>query len=334
MTFALARASGLAVAMTLAPGRARGLQFSDLEGWAADDHQAALSVFLETSASLGGPDWALISRQTDARDFFERHFRPVLIGVPPAHFTGYFEPELRGALDRSEEFSNPIYRLPPGLVPGAAAPSREQIERLGVLEGRGLEIAFVDDPLDAFFLQVQGSGRIRMADGQVIRIGYAGQNGHPYRSIGKELVRRGASDANQISAQVIREWVRANPEEMAALLHHNPSYVFFRALPDLPAELGPIGTTGASVSALRSIAVDPVFTPLGAPVWVEKDGTNPMRRLMIAQDTGGAIKGAQRADIFYGTGKHAGEIAGRTNDGGRMVVLLPVARAEAILSEG
>jgi membrane-bound lytic murein transglycosylase A len=166
-----------------------------------------------------------------------------------------------------------------------------------------------------------------------LRLGYGGKNGQPYRSIGKALLGRGVP-ITDVSAQDIKAWVRANPGPGRALLYSNPSYVFFRMLPDLPADRGPLGAMGRSITPLRSVAVDPDFTPLGAPVWVEKDGPAPMRRLMVAQDTGGAIKGAQRADIFYGTGVGAGESAGRIKDGGRMVLLLPIDRAFAMLPEG
>jgi membrane-bound lytic murein transglycosylase A len=201
------------------------------------------------------------------------------------------------------------------------------------MDGRGLEIAWVDDPVELFFLQIQGSGRIRLEDGTMLRVGYAGANGHPYRSVGVELVRRGIFDAHQVSAAVIQNWVRRNGAEGEELLFHNPSYVFFRDVNQVPANKGPLGAMNRSVTTLRTVAVDPAFHPLGAPVWIEKDGEGPMRRLMIAQDTGSAIKGAQRADIFFGTGDEAGRAAGRLRDPGRMVTLLPIQRAYALLSE-
>jgi membrane-bound lytic murein transglycosylase A len=201
------------------------------------------------------------------------------------------------------------------------------------MEGRGLEIAWVDDPVELFFLQVQGSGRVRYPDGRMIRVGYGGANGHNYRSIGQELVRRGVYQPHQVSADVIKNWVRRNPVEGEDLLYHNDSYVFFREVSQVPAERGPLGAMNRSITTLRSIAVDPAFTPLGAPVWIEKEGADPLRRLMIAQDTGSAIKGAQRADVFYGTGDDAGRQAGRIKDPGRMVVLMPIQRAYAFLPE-
>lgn len=310
------------------------LSFDDLDGWADDDHSAALAAFRETCALAAGADWgalcALASKVQDARGFFELFFRPVLIGGDrPALFTGYYEPELEGSAVRTPIFTHPIYRPPPEVAGGTEWLTRAEIEQGNHLAGRGLELAWLRDPVDAFFLQVQGSGRIRLIDGRVMRVGYAGRNGHPYRSVGAELVRRGIFAAHQVSAAVIRAWVRENPERGTELLHHNPSFIFFREVTDVDPRRGPIGAMGRSVTPLRTVAVDPAHTPLGAPVWVEKAGRAPMHRLMIAQDTGGAIRGAQRADIFYGTGAEAGKAAGEIRDGGRMIVLLPIDLAYA-----
>jgi membrane-bound lytic murein transglycosylase A len=308
------------------------LEFSDLKGWANDDHDAALKVFLNTCRDLKGDDWkslcALAGKQNSGRSFFELFFKPVLIqDGDDMLFTGYFEPELNGSLTRTATHRFPVYRKPPEIRNGVQWLSRAQIEDSGVMRGRGLEIAWVDDSVELFFLQIQGSGRIRLPDGSNLRVGYGGKNGHDYKSIGQELVRRGIYRAHQVSAQVIANWVRRNPVDGAALLRHNPSYVFFREVGRVPADQGPLGAMNRSITAMRSIAVDPKYTPLGAPVWIEKGGSTPMRRLMIAQDTGSAIKGAQRADIFYGTGDAAGRLAGKTRDGGRMVVLMPIQRA-------
>lgn len=328
----------LAIGMTGA-AEAQILTFAELDGWDNDDHRAALAAFRTTCAQLDAPEWRPVCRVAadaggsgdDARSFFEMLFRPVLIGTPPALFTGYYEPELEGSTRRTPRFAWPIYARPPELRDGVQFLSRGEIEQ-GALRGRGLEIAWLDDPVEAYFLQVQGSGRIRLPDGRVIRVGYAGRNGHPYRSIGQELIRRGTHRFEDVSAQEIRAFVRRNPG--TDLLATNPSFVFFRRLPDLPPEAGPIGAMGRSITAMRSVAVDPAHVPLGAPVWIEKDGARPLRRLMVAQDTGGAIKGAQRADIFFGTGDAAGNAAGTVKDGGRMVVLLPIDRAYAMLPEG
>lgn len=323
-------------------GQAQVLRFDDLDGWAADDHQAALASFIVSCDLVEGAEWGpLCALAPDAakspgsaRAFFELFFRPVMIGTSPALFTGYYEPELAGSSLRTPRFAYPIYRMPPELQPGTVWYSREEIETRGLLRGRGLELAWLDDPVEVYFLMVQGSGRVRLQDGSVIRIGYAGKNGQPYRSIGQELVRRGSHRMEDVSAREIRSWVKANPTAGAALLLQNPSFVFFRKVANLAPDQGPIGAMTRSLTTLRSLAVDPLFTPLGVPVWVEKDGADPLRRLMIAQDTGGAITGPQRADIFYGTGFDAGEAAGRIKDGGRMVVLLPIDRAYALLPEG
>jgi len=315
------------------------LDFADLDGWARDDHAAALSVFRNTCQDFDDPDWqslcALAGDIPEARAFFELFFRPVLIeDGEPALFTGYFEPELDGALRRTGRYSHPIYKMPPEARNNRPWLTRRDILESGVMDGRGLEIAWVDDPVELFFLQVQGSGRIRLTNGQTIRVGYGGFNGHTYRSIGAELVRRGVYQPHQVSAQVIRNWVRRNPDAGRELLYHNPSYVFFREVSEVPSALGPLGAMNRSITAMRTIAVDPAYVPLGAPVWVEKDGRGPLRRLMIAQDTGSAIKGAQRADVFFGTGDRAGRQAGRLRDPGRMVVLMPIQRAYALLPEG
>ncbi len=314
------------------------LSFADLDGWADDDHAAALSVFLNTCGDFNDPDWSAVCgvardhSDTDARAFFELFFRPVLITHRDEPlFTGYFEPELTGSLTRTSRYRFPVYSMPPEAIRNQPWLTRRQILTTGVMDGRGLEIAWVDDAVELFFLQIQGSGRIKLPDGSFIRVGYGGANGHPYRSIGQEMVRRGIYQPHQVSAQVIGNWVRRNPAAGRELLFHNEAYVFFREVSEVPADRGPLGAMNRSITTMRSIAVDPSITPLGAPVWIEKDGEEPLRRLMIAQDTGSAIKGAQRADIFYGTGDAAGERAGKIRDPGRMVVLLPIQRAYALL---
>lgn len=314
------------------------LRFDELNGWDQDDHQQALDAFRETCMDLKGEEWtslcALASSNPGAKAFFELFFRPVLIeDGRPGLFTGYFEPELDGSLTPNNRFRYAIYRKPPE-ANGGLWLTRREIEETDVLRGRGLELVWVDDPVELFFLQIQGSGRIRLTNGQTLRVGYGGANGQPYRSVGEELVRRGHFTRHQVSAEVIRNWVRRHPFEGAELLRHNPSYVFFRKVSNVPPEKGPLGAMNRSVTAGRTVAVDPKFTPLGAPIWIEKGGNGPMRRLMVAQDTGSAIKGAQRADIFFGTGDGAGREAGRVRDRGRMVVLLPIQQAFALVPEG
>lgn len=312
------------------------LNWADLSGWAQDDHAAALAVFQETCRDMDEGDWPVIcdlsEAANDPRLFFETMFRPVMMtdGEAPL-FTGYYEPELSGSRRRSDQFSVPLYRLPEDIPDDGPWLSREQLLESGILENRGLELVWLQNEVDKFFLQIQGSGRVRLSEGGMMRLGYGGKNGHPYRSIGRELIRRGEFEEHQVSAQAIRNWVQNNPERGPELLNHNPSYVFFREVSQVDPERGPLGAMNRSITAGRSIAVDPEFVPLGAPVWVEKAGASPFRRLMIAQDTGAAINGAQRADIFYGTGPDAGREAGRIRDGGRMVVLLPIEQATAML---
>ena len=315
------------------------LKFSDLHGWAEDDHQAALDVFLSTCRALDDPEWRPICKLArsgkSARTFFELFFVPVLIedGTPPL-FTGYYEPILNGARSPSARFRYPVYRRPPGLAEGTTWYTRREIVENKLLEERGLEIAWVDDPVALQFMQIQGSGRIRLRDGTEIRLGYAGSNGRRYRSLGDELVRRGIYNRHQVSASVIGNWVRRNPVDGAELLLSNPNFVFFRVLGRSKVGQGPRGAMNRPITGLRSLAVDPEYVPLGAPVWLEKAGRNPFARLMVAQDTGSRIKGAQRADIFFGTGAEAGRRAAEVNDPGRMVVLLPTQRAWALVPEG
>ena len=331
----------LALQMTATPAPAQMLDFEALEGWPEDNHLAALTAFQETCDKLDAPDWQPIchlaadagATDASAKAFFELMFKPVLIGQPPALFTGYYEPELNGSYTRTPRFAYPIYARPPELQDGQVYYDRATIEG-GALRGRGLEIAWLEDPVEVFFLQIQGSGRIKMTNGHVIRVGYAGRNGHAYRSVGKEMIARGMRTPDQVSAQDIKLYVRSNPTAGNALLAVNPSYIFFRKIADLPSDKGPIGAMGRSITPMRSVAIDPAFTPLGVPVWIEKSGDNPIHSLMVAQDTGGAIKGPQRADIFFGTGDGAGDAAGTIKDGGRMILLLPIDRAYAMLPEG
>lgn len=322
------------------PTSAQVLSFGDLAGWAKDDHLAAIKTFLVTCDQLDGADWqpicklaATVTTEQSAKSFFEMVFRPTVIGSPPALFTGYYEPELPGSLTKTARFPYPIYRKPADLYDGQTYYDRKSIEA-GALRGKGLEIAYLEDPVEAFFLHVQGSGRIKLTNGETLRVGFAAANGYTYRSVGQEMVARGTVSGDQISAQVIQSFVRNNPRQGKELLNLNPSYVFFRVIPELTPEMGPIGAMNRSITTMRSIAVDPSFTTLGTPVWIDKAGANPMQRLMIAQDTGGAIKGAQRADIFFGTGRVAGDAAGIVKDGGRMVQLLPIDRAYMLSPDG
>ncbi|MEO0357491.1 MAG: murein transglycosylase A [Pseudomonadota bacterium] len=313
------------------------LSFSDLNGWATDDHGAALVAFQESCADLDDPTWQPICTVAfdapNPRLFFETFFQPVLIeDGEPMLFTGYFEPELRGSRTRKGRYQTPLHAAPDTVGSGTLGPTRQSIDE-GALAGQGLELAWIDDPVEAFFLHVQGSGRVRFDDGTTLRLGYGGANGHPYRSIGKEMIRQEILGPHQVSAARIAQWVSENPVQGRELLWHNPSYVFFRVVDHVPSEKGPLGAMNRSLTEMRSIAVDPNFTRLGAPVWIEKGGRDPLNRLMIAQDTGSAIDGAQRADIFFGTGSDAGRAAGQIKDPGRMVVLLPTRQAFAMVGD-
>jgi membrane-bound lytic murein transglycosylase A len=258
----------------------------------------------------------------DIRGFLERRFRPVPLGT--GLLTGYYEPELRGSEGPGGGYPVPLHGLPP--EGPLRLLDRAAIEA-GGLAGQGLELAWVDDPVDAFFLQIQGSGRIRLADGRVLRLGYAGRNDHPYHAIGRSLIARGAIAREAMSMQAIRAWLGAAPPgEAAALLRENPAYIFFRPIPGLPPEAGPIGTLGVPLTPGRSLAVDPAFIPLGAPVFLTTrdplDG-RPIERLVVAQDTGGAIRGPARGDLFWGWGEAAAARAGLMREEARLVLLLP-----------
>ncbi|MBC8269611.1 MAG: murein transglycosylase A [Rhodospirillaceae bacterium] len=291
-----------------------------------------------------------------ARSFFEAHFQPYLAtadGRPEGLFTGYFEIELKGSWLRKEPYTTPIYERPPELVDanlgdfnadlkgkrlsgkvvaGRFVPfdDRAAIEA-GALAGRGLEMIWVDSPIDAFFLHVQGSGRVVMDDGSIVRIGFAARNGHGYRSIGRELITRGALSAERVSMQSIKAWLQDNPEEAAALMATNPSYIFFRvidgALKSLGQQQGPIGAQGVPLTPGRSLAVDRGYFPLGIPIWLDTtdplDPGAPLRRLVIAQDTGSAIKGPVRGDLFWGFGAEAATRAGLMKQPGHYFLLLP-----------
>lgn len=255
----------------------------------------------------------------NAAAFFAGAFRPRCPGDGAASLiTGYYEPEIEARLAPDDVFAHPIHRLP-------SDPHHDHAAIIaGALVGQGLELAWLANPVERFFLQVQGSGRLCLPGGRVMRIGYAGQNGYPYRSLGQAMVDMGLIAEGDISADAMRAWFRAHPARVNEILALNPSWVYFRELPQLDPGDGPIGTAGVPLAAMISLAVDPDHIPMGAPVLLETEvnGT-PFRSLMVAQDTGGAIRGAQRADLFFGTGTEAGRLAGRQKAPGRLTVLLP-----------
>jgi membrane-bound lytic murein transglycosylase A len=292
------------------------------------------------------------------RAFFETYFSPWSVlaqdGTAAGLITGYYEPLLRGSRTREARFTVPLYSPPDDLLTidlGSLYPElagrrlrgrvmgkrvvpywdREDIDT-GKAAVAGHELVYVDDPVEAFFLEIQGSGRIQLPDGSVLRLGYADQNGHPYRAIGRVLADRGEIPLERTSMQNIREWGRRNPDKLPEFLHANPSYVFFRELPTFaPGTLearidGPIGSLGVPLLARRSAAVDTRAIPLGAPIWLAAtypSSDRPLQRLLMAQDTGGAIRGAVRADFFWGFGDEAGREAGRMKQEGRIWLLWP-----------
>lgn len=288
-----------------------------LPGWRDDGLVLALEAF-DRSRPAGWP-----APTGQARAFFEANFTPR--ASQSGLVTGYYEPEISGSRERSPAFPVPLHGMPQDWDGIAPWHTRAEIVAGDLLVGQ--EIVWVESPLEAFLAQVQGSVRVRLQDGRTVRLGYAGKNGHPYRSIAAELVRRGEVPADAMSVAAIRAWCAAQPEKVSDLLAVNPSYVFFRSL-DLRPTDGPISTVGCPLTPLRSVAIDPTHVPLGAPVWIETDGPEGLRRLMIAQDTGSAILGAGRCDVYFGSGDAAGERAGRMAEQGRVTVLVPRDRSE------
>jgi len=251
-------------------------------------------------------------------------------------FTGYYEAELKGSLTPAQGYDWPLYRRPDDLVSvdpkrsedGKLAPyhSRAQIDA-GALAGRDLELLWVDDPVDAFFLHVQGSGRVTLPDGSARRVGFAGSNGLPFYAIGRALIDEGKVERDKMSMQAIRDWLRANPDQAKEIMERNERYIFFRLIEGE----GPVGAQGVALTAGRSLAVDPRHLPLGAPLWLDTTwpaSDRPLRRLVVAQDTGSAIKGVLRGDLFWGFGEAALEQAGRMKQTGTYYLLLPKSVAE------
>jgi membrane-bound lytic murein transglycosylase A len=311
------------------------------------------------ASKIGGrtSDWRPIctaaSRLQDtngaAIKFFETWFDPYLVSVEDNQeglFTGYYEASLRGSLSQKGSYWVPIHGLPPGIITadlsrfnskwddqqlsgkvigGKLVPIETRAEiQAGALSGQNLELLWVDDLVDAFFLHIQGSGRVLLEDGRTVRLGFAGRNGHAYRSIGKNLIERGEIAAENMSMQSLRAWLYENSLEGAELMKKNRSYIFFRVLKGD----GPIGALGAVLTPGRSLAVDPSFISLGLPVWLDTTepgqmDEKPLRRLVIAQDSGSAIKGVVRGDLFWGHGKTAAWKAGMMKQSGRYYVLLP-----------
>lgn len=336
--------------------------FAALPGWDKDDLRQAWPAFMSSCEVLiKKAEWkepCTIARDVNAtnekavRLFFESFFVPHQVinpdGSDTGLVTGYYEPLLRGARKRGGPYQTPLYRAPDDLLTidlTSVYPELKGMRLRGRLVGNkvlpyptrgemvasntlvGKELLWVDDPIEAFFLQVQGSGRVQLSDTrETVRVAYAEQNGHPYKSIGRYLVDKGEMTLDQASAQSIKTWFTTNPARQQELLNANPSYVFFREEKLTDPNKGPKGSLGVPLTPQRSIAVDTQFVPLGVPVFLATTQPNkdaPLQRLMMAQDTGGAIKNAVRADYFWGFGPEAGEKAGKMKQRGMMWMLLP-----------
>nr|WP_314547580.1 murein transglycosylase A [uncultured Massilia sp.] len=334
--------------------------FDVLPGWRQDDLRQAWPAFQASCRALASkPDWKTVcaaGRTVDASDgeairrYFETYFVPNLVrsadGADAGLITGYYEAALRGARKRGGAYQTPLYKVPDDLITvdlASVYPNLKGMRLRGRLSGKtvvpygtraeieraripGKELLWVDDPVEAFFLEVQGSGRVELDGGETVRVAYADQNGHPYKAIGRWLVEQGELTSAEATAQGIRAWIAAHPQRRQELLNVNPSYIFFREerLPD--PSVGPKGALGVPLTPSRSAAIDPAFLPLGAPLFLsttEADSEVPMQRLVMGQDTGGAIKGAVRADFFFGFGAQAADNAGRMKQRGQIWALLP-----------
>jgi membrane-bound lytic murein transglycosylase A len=311
----------------------------------------AVMTRIDASGLTQGSDWRALCAQAASLDssfapgFFYYGFDWVKVGDGRAFATGYYEPEIEGSRDALPGYT-PIYRLPPDLVRCTKADgtsgrgridetgtcvlyfTRAEIED-GALAGRGLELAWAKDPVDLFFLEIQGSGRIRLEDGTVMRVGYAGQNGREYAAIGRLLRERGILPPGGANMQAIKDWIRANPEQGRALMRENLSYIFFKEL----TGPGPLGALNVPVTPRGSVATDPNYVPLGAPVYLTKADRREVDGLWIAQDTGGAIKGPNRFDTFWGAGPEAVAIAGGMSASGEALILVPRGVAARALAQ-
>ncbi len=326
------------------------VQFEAIDGWNADDHSAALKCYLQLAGQTQQPlpppreVSSLLEDHEKARAFFEENFAAFRVTGTPGLLTAYFEPVLKGSRQRSAAFPVPVYRRPDDLTPlpqghpladlsftaGRKTASgfepyftRGEIEA-GVLAGRGLEILHLADPVDAFIMHVQGSGMVQLDDGSAVRLTFDGKNGHAYTSVAKVLIERGELSREDAHLEGMAAWLSARPERLA-FLNENKSYIFFKELERSAA--APKGSSGAVLDAGRSLAADPLYHAAGTPMWVAapelKFDAAPFRRLLIAQDTGSAITGPQRGDVFAGTGADAGSVAGRIRHSCEFITLRP-----------
>lgn len=336
------------------------VSFTALPGWEQDQLTEVWPAFMASCSVLKSrPEWKEpcgIAKNIDGKDgapirtFFEAFFTPHLITNPDGNndglITGYYEPLLRGSRQRGGVFQTPLFKTPADLLTidlTSVYPDLKNMRLRGRLVGnkvvpyasraeilpavKGSELLWVDDAIDAFFLQIQGSGRVYLAESdETVRLAYADQNGHPYKSIGRYLIDKGELKLEHASAQGIKEWLNNNPARQDELLNANPSVVFFKEEKIVNPAIGPKGALGVPLTGQRSIAIDPQHLPLGVPVFLSTTQPNSsalLQKLVMAQDTGGAIRGAIRADFFWGFGSAAGELAGRMKQKGAMWILLP-----------
>jgi membrane-bound lytic murein transglycosylase A len=328
-------------------------QWTDLPGWPADSLLAAWPALLSSCRVGSRPEWQRVCAaavqlspvtEVTVRGFFMANLRPLQVTRTTGLLTGYFEPQLLGSRTHLPGFDTPLYSPPDDLLTvdlGSIIPELKGKRVRGRLVGKtvvpyfsraqlasdpallGHEIVWLASALDGFLLEVQGSGRITLTDGTQIRLGYADQNGLPYHSIGRYLVTHGELTVEQAGIPGIRAWLAAHPERLNEVLDANPSVVFFQELPLGDPTLGPRGAQGIPLTAGRSIAVDPAYIPLGTPVYLATSGDENLNRLVVAQDTGGAIAGAPRADFFCGAGDAAASLAGSLRARVRMWLLWP-----------
>jgi membrane-bound lytic murein transglycosylase A len=354
---AVAPAAARALPLKLRNANITPVDFSELDGWKDDDHAAAYAAFTRSCGAILNSNKATrrkrpmleglfnaceharklsgIDRES-ARAFFEQHFRPVRVaraGQTDGFFTGYYEGELDGSRVKTAEYSVPIYAAPAAAVKRHKSKVFAHLDRSkiedGALAGKGLEICWVKDPIDAFFAQIQGSARVKLNNGKLLRLNYIASNGQPYTPVGRFLIDRGIVSKEDMSLDRIREWMEANPEEGEKLRRKNRSFVFFQE-----TSLGPqdecIGSQGVPLTPMRSLAVDKSIHVYGTPIWIDADlpiksekPETKFQHLMVAQDTGSAIVGPARADIYFGHGEEISHVAGRIKQHGQFVVLVP-----------
>ena len=319
------------------------VSFSDIPGWNEDVLADTWHAWLQSCNALrkrktGPVNWAAVcdranaQKPRDAKTFFENNFRAYSVrnqvtGKSEGLVTGYYEPIMNGSRVRTERYTVPLYAYLKSWVRAKPNPAPTRAELLSSSLLKGSEIAWVEDPVAAASMQIQGSGKIRLDGGQIVRFGFAGTNDQPFKSSAQWLLDRKEITRAEATMQGISEWAKRNPNKVQEMLNANPRFVFFKELPpSANQDLGPIGALGVPLSPGRSIAIDPRAIPLGAPVFLETTqplSSQPIRRLVMAQDTGKAIVGAVRVDYFWGTGDQAGELAGRMKQNGRVWLLLP-----------